>query len=121
MVAGEEERRVVNDVQSPSEPGQWSSKGKRSSSSISSLQQQPTIYKSVESVGAVIKQLKVGTTPATAADPLVPGSDLISRWGSLVVRVMSARNHDFGNAAANSFYSQEVGVPPPCDCSLLFV
>jgi hypothetical protein len=35
-------------------------------------------------------------------------SVLTARWRQLVVRVMSARNHDFGNAAANSFYTQEV-------------
>jgi hypothetical protein len=29
-------------------------------------------------------------------------------WRGLVVRVMSARNHDFGNAVANSFYTQDV-------------
>lgn len=29
-------------------------------------------------------------------------------WPRLVVRVMSGRNHDFGNAVANSFYSQEM-------------
>lgn len=29
-------------------------------------------------------------------------------WTKLVVRVMSARNHDFGSAIANSFYKQEV-------------
>lgn len=33
-------------------------------------------------------------------------------WSKLVVRVMSARNHDFGNAVANSFYSQSVSQPP---------
>ncbi|RYH32480.1 hypothetical protein EON65_00440 [archaeon] len=27
-------------------------------------------------------------------------------WAKLIVRVMSGRNHDFGNAAANSFYTQ---------------
>lgn len=29
-------------------------------------------------------------------------------WPRLIVRVMSARNHDFGNAVANSFYNQSV-------------
>ena len=28
----------------------------------------------------------------------------------LIVRVMSARNHDFGNAAMNSFYHQNASV-----------
>lgn len=38
------------------------------------------------------------------------GSTLADIWSGLVVRVMSARSHDFGNALANSFYNQEVGV-----------
>lgn len=29
-------------------------------------------------------------------------------WSNLIVRVMSARNHDFGNAVANSFYNQDM-------------
>lgn len=29
-------------------------------------------------------------------------------WSNIVVQVMSARNHNFGNALADSFYSQEV-------------
>jgi hypothetical protein len=29
-------------------------------------------------------------------------------WKNLVVRVMSARNHDFGSSFANSFYNQDV-------------
>lgn len=36
------------------------------------------------------------------------GATLASVWPGLVVRVMSARSHDFGNAVANSFYNQEV-------------
>jgi len=33
---------------------------------------------------------------------------LSRRWKNLVVRVMSGRNHDFGNPMANSFYTQEM-------------
>lgn len=29
-------------------------------------------------------------------------------WSQLIVRVMSGRNHDFGNVMANSFYNQEM-------------
>lgn len=39
---------------------------------------------------------------------LSSGSILGDVWGRLVVRVISARCHDFGNAAANAFYTQEV-------------
>lgn len=35
-------------------------------------------------------------------------SKLGKKWSELVVRVMSARDHDFGNFLANSFYRQEV-------------
>lgn len=38
----------------------------------------------------------------------IKGSVLGDAWKNLVVRVMSARNHDFGNSFANSFYNQEV-------------
>ena len=35
---------------------------------------------------------------------------LPSVFQKLVVRVMSARNHDFGNYFANSFYNQDVSI-----------
>ncbi len=51
---------------------------------------------------------------ANAQTPLQPMTNFIQHsvlgdaWKRLVVRVMSARNHDFGNALANSFYNQDV-------------
>lgn len=36
------------------------------------------------------------------------GGVLAAVWPGLVVRVMSARCHDFGNIIANSFYNQDV-------------
>jgi hypothetical protein len=59
-----------------------------------------------------------GTAAAVDAVSAPPSQSLLDRgdapgvlgriWRGLVVRVMSARNHDFGNAVANSFYTQEV-------------
>ncbi len=52
--------------------------------------------------------------PLSASDTLgtyqsgISASVLGRRWPQLVVRVMSARDHDFGNAMANSFYRPEV-------------
>ena len=40
--------------------------------------------------------------------PLVSLSEIFR--SQLIVRVMSARNHDFGNAMMNSFYHQNVSV-----------
>jgi hypothetical protein len=44
---------------------------------------------------------------SVSTDRPLPLPDL---WSRLVVRVMSGRNHDFGNALANSFYSQDVSI-----------
>lgn len=50
--------------------------------------------------------------PSSLDAPLVQaqsgGGILAAKWTSLSVRVMSARNHDFGSALANAFYSQEM-------------
>jgi hypothetical protein len=67
-------------------------------------------------VDRLLKKKSSGTAETTNASsslesPLVQGlstASLATRWTSLVVRVMSARNHDFGFAAANAFYSQEM-------------
>lgn len=42
--------------------------------------------------------------------PVVKVFSLAATWRNLVVRVMSARSHDFGNAAVNSFYNREVTI-----------
>lgn len=47
-------------------------------------------------------------TDDTHGSSTVHKSVLGDVWSRLVVRVMSGRNHDFGNALANSFYSQEM-------------
>lgn len=50
----------------------------------------------------------VSTIAGYRAAASLQGSMLSDVWGRLVVRVMSGRNHDFGNAMANSFYTPEV-------------
>lgn len=45
----------------------------------------------------------------TMSDVQFPSRSVLGEtWSHLIVRVMSGRNHDFGNAIANSFYSQEM-------------
>jgi len=55
----------------------------------------------------------INTSPLRSYGALDGSSKLGQRWGELVVRVMSARDHDFGNAFANSFYRQEVQILLP--------
>jgi hypothetical protein len=70
--------------------------------------------KVVSVIERLLKKMSAGSIDANASSlesPLVQGlstASLTSKWTSLVVRVMSARNHDFGFALANAFYSQEM-------------
>jgi hypothetical protein len=73
-------------------------------------------------ISSVVSNSGSTNSSTTSADPLLKYDTLESMnkgaygsrsslgelWNRLIVRVMSGRNHDFGNAMANSFYNQEV-------------
>jgi hypothetical protein len=55
-----------------------------------------------------VPQAKSGNHSLQQVTHFAHNANLPEVWKRLVVRVMSARNHDFGSSFANSFYNQDV-------------
>lgn len=96
-------KRKVTTERSPSEPGDgWAPKEK--------------VESAIAMLTADIKERELspfsqsGGLKSESPQPVVKVFSLAATWRNLVVRVMSARSHDFGNAVVNSFYTQEVKI-----------
>ena len=88
----------------------------RTVTGVRSASEQGSAWSTDAEVQQAVHHLQGATSTTSSSSEQSPrntssssSSLLCAAWSRLVVRVMSARNHDFGNAVANSFYKQEVG------------
>lgn len=133
-----EEHRALTSVRSPSEAGdRWSSAEEvrqvlshlhsaaggaagYTAPSLISAGGITTMAATLETSALVGSRNSTGSVHVGGGNA-AEGGVLVNRWPGLVVRVMSARSHDFGNAIANSFYNQDVKLRCMCPCLCLHV
>ena len=97
-VNGEQQRHLTT-YMSPSEPsGGWVNKERVEEAVKKMLSPSDSTSKEGEK--------REGSTSDIALN--ISTNTMVDEWKTLVVRVLSARSHDFGNSVANNFYSQEL-------------